>query len=770
MKKIITYFAALTAILLAASCTRENMAVPSESEGLAIRLVWSEMNTRAFPAGVDNEYKVENLDFYFFQDTTTTPVFHYSVSDPEFTAQSATLDGTYTLDFIPGTTYGETAFPAKNDLLRSDGYCTVYVVANLANAPEEPESLAKLKETAVAATFVNNKTAIAPDNDSFKLVMTGQNDKVKGTLTPVASATPVVIELNRLAAKFTLDVTVTPKTINGEVWEPMLNAENVRMYLQNAVSNAVLGAVDKQLPSQMTFFDYNPTFVSSDVDGTWTEGTGNYTATDIGPFYTYPNIWEMGKTDTFIKIVLPWKVTKTTGATVQREVYYKVVLTDPQVLSNYWYKLDITLEPGQEGEEDEVTVTAKYRVADWTTGGETGISGVLSDIKYLVVDYSDANADKNFVFYGQTMNVPYSASDAVSIKVMDAHIYDYSNTTVGTIEFAGWRDGATAGWFTQSSTKKKIGTLNGSTWSAVNAYGTVAGWFTASNGLLTINHALNNTLPSYGATSTYFDLSPYYFTVKIYLTRDESVCKYVNFIQYPQTTVTVDANTKGNVNNYSTSVFVNGNYYGNSGNSRNNYNYVTTLDNGENNNPNMYVISTSVLSDNTKKLGDPRTTTVSNGPKQSISWSSAPALSGTTPRVLTYYYPADEAKNDAFIAPKVRVASSYGRRSKPDNSWASCWDRCASYQEDGYPAGRWRLPTQAELIYFNTLSSVELIPSLFAGGKSYWTGKSGVTVNNGTVNTSSDSGTVRCVYDEWYWGSERALTDLTVFTWGDKSL
>ena len=110
-------------------------------------------------------------------------------------------------------------------------------------------------------------------------------------------------------------------------------------------------------------------------------------------------------------------------------------------------------------------------------------------------------------------------------------------------------------------------------------------------------------------------------------------------------------------------------------------------------------------------------------------------------------------------------------------------ERCATYQEDGYPAGRWRMPTKAEVEYIVMLSAKGYIPKLFNDDKDnpvgdYWCA-SGVVypLRAGSVDitqgTDSGSHAVRCVYDDWYWGSEREKSSgaetLTSFTWGDKA-
>ncbi len=191
----------------------------------------------------------------------------------------------------------------------------------------------------------------------------------------------------------------------------------------------------------------------------------------------------------------------------------------------------------------------------------------------------------------------------------------------------------------------------------------------------------------------------------------------------------------------------------------------------------MYVIHASVLDAASQYvLGDPRSETIDN---LNYTFSSAAALYGTTPRGLTYYYPTQEtAAVQNFVAPTLRVASSYGvcgNAISKDNAKR----RCASYQEAGYPAGRWRVPTRAEVEFITTLSSQGVIPTLFNVGSQYWCATSAVTPNNnGTLsNSNSSTAYVRCVYDEWFWentqsagGASITTVNRSTFTWGDQPL
>ena len=101
--------------------------------------------------------------------------------------------------------------------------------------------------------------------------------------------------------------------------------------------------------------------------------------------------------------------------------------------------------------------------------------------------------------------------------------------------------------------------------------------------------------------------------------------------------------------------------------------------------------------------------------------------------------------------------------------------RCASYQEQGYPAGRWRVPTLAEIQFIATLSAKKIIPKLFTDNVYYCISsgmvKYGTTITKTDKNGSGDKrANVRCVYDEWYWEQydNNGKVDPTVFTWGDE--
>jgi hypothetical protein len=115
---------------------------------------------------------------------------------------------------------------------------------------------------------------------------------------------------------------------------------------------------------------------------------------------------------------------------------------------------------------------------------------------------------------------------------------------------------------------------------------------------------------------------------------------------------------------------------------------------------------------------------------------------------------------DPVIAPLFKIQSSYGAAAS-SVYFKVAQKRCATYQEAGYPAGRWRLPTLAEIAFIVRLQNDGVISQMFnSGATGYWTSSGGNIVANdnmeytpnyyNSTNTTTVS-FVRCVYDLWKW-------------------
>lgn len=143
---------------------------------------------------------------------------------------------------------------------------------------------------------------------------------------------------------------------------------------------------------------------------------------------------------------------------------------------------------------------------------------------------------------------------------------------------------------------------------------------------------------------------------------------------------------------------------------------------------------------------------------------------------VSNYYPTDPNGTSSMIAPEILIASSYGKTSYDNNgsdrdmTLARARMRCALYQEDGYPAGRWRLPTYSEVKFIMSLSTSGTIPTLFlmttpTDTDGYWCANGKVVLRNNVVQLEPNNTTPtapRCVYDLWYWGPEH---DTYANTW-----
>lgn len=626
---------------------------------------------------------------------------------------------------------------------------------------------------------------------------------VKRRSTIVATAN---IGLKRVAAKITVAVRVVPQveikntvTISGvtdtrtEIWKPRLN--EMYIYLVNGaktgqVSGAPVAGSDLYQYQQVEFDMNGGESHSYDTYTKRVDGEGNEildanglvqydktTETGIfypskSPFYTYPEQWMYGsEEEPYLKLAIPWD--REAGysdndnyfGTTSKIYYYRVYcpasaidMSNAQFLRNNWYKVILNVGIlGSETDGGEMVINGNYYVVDWQeretgSGGEgTGINDSDKEAEIKGARYLFLN-EQNFIMYNlEDLMIPYVTSDPCIIEDFEAKKYVFSG-----------------------SQKDSLITTSPAAWNMDVSLVT-----TATGAHISFNHPLNNDT----STSDY-DVSPYKISFTIRHKDDPSYAKEVTIEQRPAIMIDMDNNTGGTHYGYTYVNGGSGTTYGTNG-----------TDSGNNTNFNMFIIETTVLpSDSDYLLGDPRLTTVDNlnswpTSDSSVStWSATAASVQGTNRKLTYYYPVDPSTNaNNIIAPKYRVASSHGATTTLSYQYA--FRRCASYQEKGYPAGRWRLPTVAEVSYITKLNADGMIVRLFGSTSNgettdYWCNSGYVTVYDGTdaaskqapvVHTgTSGSKYVRCVYDEWYWEGIKyngtdytTVTPLTTFKWGD---
>lgn len=159
-----------------------------------------------------------------------------------------------------------------------------------------------------------------------------------------------------------------------------------------------------------------------------------------------------------------------------------------------------------------------------------------------------------------------------------------------------------------------------------------------------------------------------------------------------------------------------------------------------------------------------------------VGFNSADALYGDSPRKLQWYYPTERStRTENMIAPSYRISSKFSGTEFGSIAMPYAEYRCAGYQEDGFPAGRWRLPTKAEVNFIAQLSAKGFFEFLFNNGSVYWSANGAIKISGSSVlNDNSTKALLRCVYDSWYWDKVDGLegdprhSPRSLFVWGDK--
>lgn len=810
MKRIINIIVIAAAMLATASCV-EPLDNTLPRQDLAIKFSCGVM-TKADVTGDDNENLVKKIDYFIFPVNldddenmvgTTECVYHN-----KYVPSGISEDNTYTV-VIEHTELAK-MFP--------DGATSMmlFAVANYVDYSgeevdipttmpdsDDPITWKALHELEVGPTFYKDggpgyglrwPLPMNPDDEGLFFVMTGQKEI---ELKAVSQEIP----LERLASKVTVQFDYAEKCVDDRgtaddasddiTWIPQCTDNEIRAYLSNAVAHASLGGA-------LDFSEENPNHrpLVGDSWDTFNNGTRdvfefayNYfnpaSSTSTTPptvaqveekefhYYTYPiSLDEGDDNQPYIKLVMRWfgykhYVDASNLGTLfkQKEVYYKIVLPrdgiiDPNKIYEYKVAVDIV------DNEKEVLVEGQYQVKDWISNSE--MSANVAAGRYISLDIPKDEYD----MYVNKFDINFVSSGTVIARVDSIYQLNYSSASGVTKDIFMLND---------------VVPNNSATNQLLNDKGVtraqVAGWVTIPNetSYLEINHAMDNRILIDDEKNTAFDMAPYVFVVTLRLEEDTTgeFNRTVRITQYPAMFVTSRrSNGYAYVNGYSNSGSGNHICYDDRGTGSNDYR-LGNFDNtpgslngsGDNSNPNNYIISTSILSGLDYVIGDPRSQAVDN-------LSNLGPRPGVVEKGLTNYHPTDPSGTEKMVAPKLLVASSYGVIGQNYYmNLEAARKRCAAYQENGYPAGRWRVPTAGEIIFMVTLSEYGFIPSLFnfyggyGGGtnnqdlEGYWSANGkiiGERANSQapfkpslSLNPAHNAVTaVRCVYDAWYWGEE----------------
>lgn len=725
-----------------------------------------------------NENVMKSVDVFFYtKDAADNTLPVYEATDiqlPQGTKGAATLNLTIPIDQY------NTLFPIVDGVQGTE--CKVYVIVNRPaattgdNALPADHSLSSLRDnTILCANGFSLRTEAQVDNNSTIYKPTVQNDFVMDgyeTVTRNGNTITGTIPVERVATKISLVIKgiADEVTDNGVVWESDINS--VRLSLRRGSKRTKLGSTPTEYIYQANKDNdiFRIDAVSLDATLQIQEGEETIDAmTTSVPFYTYPTNWKNDENSrTHFILVVNWKKKSNPEETLTTYYEVNVNAAGSYTQRNRHYRIyqEIGVLGSTEEENPVVLYPCNYKILDWGSimSGETitGSSGAIGRFRYLVVD--ETNIELSNV---SSKEIFFFSSDSVDLTEITVKWENTKENTVDTVTFAN-----------MSNATRTVDDETGDIIYVIQNNSAVEGVDNRIKGdhkitlrihnadtskendrsYIYISHPLDNSMNANA------DYNPYYIDFKVKHTNDPNYNETVKITQYPMIVIKADPNSRPNVT---------GGVYVNKRNSNASYGGVHGLT-GENKNPNRYIISVSALDTvSSYIIGDPRKSTVDNLNTSFATATTMKYTGDTDDRALTYYYPTVETSaSENMISPQFMIASSYGvtrPRSKDDAR-----RRCATYQEDGYPAGRWRLPTQAEIQYIVQLSAWGIIPTLFGTEGSedatkYWSANGAVNVTpaTGDVEPSSDTsdGPVRCVYDTWYWTDKCSKT---TFTWGDK--
>ena len=722
------------------------------------------LSSRATVEGVTsyNENKINKIDCFFYPigSTFDTKATFYYTKEVQFD-KTGVISITFDSDEL------QSLFGGYNDVTKKyeQSQCLIYIVANMPDviSIDGDETINELKSKTITSNFLSQtvQSEFVMDSKGDDKISLSVNSDNSSFLTGN-------VQLYRAAAKIMLNITdvVDSVEVGGDIYRSQ--PQNMSVYMHRGVSKS---NIDNNLFPYISLEDDDFFSFSSDFSIGYRvlrSATNEIILYEQQlPFYSYPSDWnEKAEDEMYFTLVVPWKKD---GEAQYNSCYYQIPINSlyKNILRNHFYKINLSVGIlGSFEKNTAVTVNPSYVILDIQEWNKAESPVSMQNLRYLMVK------EKSHELHNiEELYIPYVTSN--ECEIIDVKFEKYN--------VSGGEDGAASG-FWETSTKSYTLELDE-----------------------TGNIYYHNTLDNNYMSPT-FDFTPYRLTFTIHHKDDNNYSEEITILQYPA--IYADAFTNsdytngGDKNGNHGFMFVNG--YTSSGSDR--HNNLVNQDffcsapglSNEGASPNMYVFTITSVQGLDYVIGDPRTNEIDtelrdakrkyrNESNTATAWQQAPALyDGAQNRGLRYYYPTDvdytsgttmqNSRTRNMIAPKFRIASAYAvlhTGTNSDKNIDGIRKRCASYQEDGYPAGRWRIPTEAEFKFI--LSQVNkdpaTLPQMYIKDNSYWCAHGvGTVQGDGSVSmnyTKTSTGhSVRCVYDEWYWGSEQ-ISNKSTFTWGD---
>ena len=719
-----------------------------------------------------NENNINFVDLYFFPNGKSNEDAVLVEDNHAVEFDTSGGDTTYFVKVRTGDTKLNELFgPTQN------GSCEVYAVAN--SSQESPSASTCLDSLRLRVLRHNFGAQLTQGH----FIMQSNPEKL-ATVDLKDGVATGSIPMTRVAAKLQIYLNV-PDTLHVynkdysgfAVWKS--DRSHMSIVFNNGLMDYTLNGKDTSHPDSSF---YNSMQVDMHKYATMTRNTVDYDYSHT-PFYSYPFSWK--ETDTHVPtfiIAVPWsKLNPGTGSDTYGTpeiTYYQVhpnMLTG-KLQSNYFYRMYMKIETvGSTDNTTPVDITPSgYRIQPWgevKLNTHKDVTGDLYRYTYLVVDPTSVVLNNT-----STTTLHYTSSSALT-----------KDTKITKVEYNSYE---TPGQVTHHTlTADDLAKLT------TNRYELD---YTSTPGQIKFTHNVDDG--TYAAK-----------TITIQVANDDGLTELVTITQYPAiymhtfpgdnafvdgyfSHVAAPAPSIGDaISNRNSSGYYNSVNYGNirtSGGS-----YYTYYQNTQNvtvpygsmvkaltqtsggivNNSITEITVTSFNSNNgfyeangTKyyyQIGDPRENAgytsndlqayLTNQKFVSHFW-----LYGDRYTITQKSWGTNAAKikkaseTKTIIAPQFFISS--GWNSSTSLSFADAQKRAATYQEAGYSAGRWRLPTEAEIMFITARQREGVIPVLFAmdSSSNYWASSGRLYRNGQFYNASTNAqGYMRFVYDTWYWGT-----------------
>ena len=794
MKGNASIYLLLLPLLLWAGCSRMEgpgqAGIPDHCIEITISNLHPSPGTRATSSGIDdyNENLVKTVDCFFYTNGATG-------SDAVFTALGRGAEPVAEGD---STVYRVRVFFTDSDANKifgstSSGTCELFVICNAPLSYGSSTDVATLKELVVENDFTASTV-----QGSFVMSSTETSVVTLSTDGGGSRTASGRTKVSRAAAKiqFYLYIPETFLDEENHVWEPVLSA-GVDISMANAVKR---GKVDGDYSVQNAdYVSYGSREVSEIAPADTIPGFGRYLYTHV-PFYSYPSAWtDLSDHASTVVFRIAWR--EQGGS----DYIWKKYQLSPNVGTldfkrNHFYRTFVAVHSlgGADKEEYALVPECDYQILPWidesTGAGQGLVPGNLITYKYLVVDEPEVTLDNEI-----TAQFTYVTSSPIS-KITFTKVVYYDNSQASPLRT-----------YTFTGTS---GVRTGETGS-VTVNGSTISYSLATSGLLTVSHSLDGVYSPWEiyATITNEDNC----TQDIIIVQNPSIALirmansgniFVNgyFARMDTKPTTSWGN---NTNRYSdqgsnwyhcTSFWsTNNTRAGQVNNSTQTKNgrttgtYGTIMGSTSNLDASIstsfYTTEVSVSAFNSSndsysangstvhyRIGDPRVPSSAhyNGSSAWTSYSNFydymyyNGQNTTTESYAAWQSPEDilitsQAEVDRnVIAPYFLVSSALNANT--GLTFDQAVKRAATYQAVGYPAGRWRIPSEAEMAFIVARQNDGTIPTLYATGSPYWSGSGRLLTPSagGSISFSNSDGythSVRFVYDLWYWGTEASTTN-----------